>query len=76
MTNQHWKIIQPLLPKKITTMGRPMANARKVLNGILYVLKTGCAWVDMPRKYSSYTTCMAKMGSMGTNLEKAITKTG
>ena len=31
--------------------GRPRADDRKVLNGILYVLRTGCAWKEMPQKY-------------------------
>ena len=31
--------------------GRPRADDQKVLNGILYVLRTGCAWKEMPRKY-------------------------
>jgi len=37
-------------------MGRPRADDRKVLNGILYVLRTGCRWKDMPREYGAYVT--------------------
>jgi transposase len=35
-------------------VGEPRADDRKVLNGILYVLTTGCRWMDMPLKYCSY----------------------
>jgi len=38
-----------LLPPKAKT-GRPRADDRMVLNGILYVLVTGCRWMDMPVK--------------------------
>jgi transposase len=31
------------------------------MNGILYVLKTGCAWADMPREYGSPTTCWRRL---------------
>src|SRR5215207_7701574 len=41
-----WKRIKPLFPKPATKRGRgrPSANSRKVLNGIWYVLWTGCQW--------------------------------
>ena len=38
--------------------GRPRANEREVLNGILYVLSTGCRWEDLPHDIkASYQTC-------------------
>lgn len=36
--------------------GRPRANGRRTIEGILYVLITGCRWRDMPRKYGAPTT--------------------
>lgn len=42
-------------------MGRPPADPRKTINGTLYVLKTGCPWADMPRKYGSPTTCWRRL---------------
>ena len=41
---------EPLLPKRKTHMGRPPADNRRVLDGILFVLKTGCAWMDLHRE--------------------------
>jgi transposase len=61
ITDQQWEVIEPLLPIKKTNMGRPTADPRKTLNGILYVLKTGCPWADMPRKYGSPTTCWRRL---------------
>jgi len=50
LTDEQWERIRPLLPPPART-GRPRADDQKVLNGILYVLRTGCAWKEMPREY-------------------------
>ncbi|NOH10407.1 MAG: transposase [Chloroflexi bacterium] len=31
------------------------------MNDILYVLNTGCAWADLPRRYSSPSTCWRRL---------------
>ena len=56
LTNEQKAIIAPLIPKRKPSLGRPRTDNRRTLNGILYVLKTGCAWADMPREYGSSTT--------------------
>ena len=48
-------IIRLLLPPK-AKVGRPRSDDRMVLNGILYVLVTGCMWMDMPTRYGSCKT--------------------
>ena len=55
LTDEQWGFIEPLLPPK-AKMGRPRADDRKTMNGILYVLTTGCRWEDMPREYGSHKT--------------------
>src|SRR5829696_10560450 len=57
ITDEHWRRLEPLLPPPRRGRGRPRADDRKTLNGILYVLRTGCRWGDVPRKYGSPTTC-------------------
>ena len=54
-----WELIEPILPpdKPPGTNGRPRVPNRTVLNGILYVLRTGCQWKMVPRQYSSGSTC-------------------
>ena len=49
LSKEQWQFIQPLLPQGART-GRPRADDRRALNGILYVLTTGCRWMDMPRQ--------------------------
>ena len=46
----------PKPPKKKTKKGRPRPEPRIVLNGILYVLRTGCQWKMMPKEYGSGST--------------------
>jgi transposase len=45
-----WSIIEPLLPKHTPSPkgGRPRLDDRKALTGILFILRTGMAWEDLP----------------------------
>jgi len=60
LTDDEWELIRPLLPPKAGT-GRPRADGRLGLNGILYVLITGCRWMDMPIRYGSYKTAWKRL---------------
>src|SRR6266487_1856369 len=53
-----WNWIHCLFPpeKPLGTSGRPVVPFRTVLNGILYVLRTGCQWKAAPRTYGSGST--------------------
>jgi transposase len=42
-------------------MGRPRADDRRVLEGILWVLRSGARWQDVPREYGSPTTCWRRL---------------
>ncbi len=53
LTDEQWKLIGPHLPPPART-GRPRNDDRKTVNGIIYVLTTGCRWMDMPTKYGSH----------------------
>ncbi len=61
LTDAQWALIAPLLPKRTPGPGRPRADDRRTLNGILYVLKTGCAWADVPPQYGSPSTCWRRL---------------
>lgn len=51
---------EPHLPPKAKT-GRPRADDRGTLNGILYVLLSGCRWMDMPAAYGSHKTAWRRL---------------
>ena len=53
LTDSQWNRIEPLLPAppaRKLNRGRPRANPRFVLDSILWVLKTGACWDDLPRQ--------------------------
>lgn len=57
LTDREWELLRPLLPARALT-GRPRNDDRATLNGILYVLSTGCRWEDLPpERYGSGKTC-------------------
>ena len=60
LTDAQWTILAPLLPKprvRRDRRGRPWRDPRDVLNGILWILRTGAPWKDLPDRYPSYQTC-------------------
>jgi len=60
LTDEQWAVIEPLLPKpakRADGKGRPRVDNRAILNGILWVMRTGAPWHDMPNRYPPYQTC-------------------
>jgi len=50
LTDEQWALIEPLIP--VYEWGRPRElNMRRVVDGIFYVLKTGCQWEMLPKDY-------------------------
>ena len=60
LTDAQWQMIAPHLPPPKST-GRPRADDRKTLEGILWVLRTGARWQDVPPEYGSPTTCWRRL---------------
>ena len=60
LTDEQWSILEPLIPKprrRADGRGRPWCDDRQVLNGILWILRTGAQWHDVPDQYPSPATC-------------------
>ena len=60
LTDLQWAILDALIPepsRRKDGRGRPWKDRRIVLNGILWVLRTGAPWCDLPERYPSYQTC-------------------
>jgi transposase len=56
LTDEEWQVLAPLLPPE-KTGGRPRKYPRReVLNGIQYVLRSGCAWRLMPHDLPQWQT--------------------
>ena len=56
LTDQQWQQLQPLLPPQKPTTGRPAKDHRTIINGILWVLRTGAPWRDLPERYGPWPT--------------------
>lgn len=55
MTKQ-WQAIEPLLPPA-ARRGHAWSDHRRVLNGIVWRLRTGAPWRDVPERYGPWQTC-------------------
>jgi putative transposase len=57
LTDKQWGIIKPLLPLFRSGPGRPLElDMRAVVNAILYVVRTGCQWENLPQDYPNYNS--------------------
>jgi len=50
LTDTQWAVVGPLLPE-------PRLDRCEVLDGILWILRTGAQWADLPERYPPYQTC-------------------
>ena len=60
LTDAAWAVIEPLLPQR-GTRGKPWADHRRVINGILWKLRTGAPWRDLPERYGPWQTCHSRL---------------
>lgn len=65
LADEQWMLIEPLFDKinEIQTRGRPARPAREVLNGVLWILRSGARWSDLPDRFPPYQTCHRRFQS-------------
>jgi transposase len=56
LTDTVWHRLAPLLPPQKPRVGRPATDHRPILNGILWKLRTGAPWRDLPERYGPWST--------------------
>jgi len=56
LTDQEWEILEPFIPEARTGGHPRTTDIREVVNGILYRLKNGCSWENLPRDFPPYKT--------------------
>ena len=63
LSDRQWEKIQPLLPRLRPSKrgGRPWADSRKALEGILWIARSGARWQDLPTEYPSPSTCWRRL---------------
>lgn len=60
LTEAQWKILEPLIPKREVSpneLGSPSLDPRAVVDGILWVCRTGAPWADMRPKHPPGSSC-------------------
>jgi transposase len=59
LTDAQWQILEPVFRprRRPDGRGRPWQDTRAVVNGVLWVLRTGAPWHDLPGRYPPYQTC-------------------
>jgi transposase len=65
LTDSQWARLQPLLPPprpaKGSKGGRPRNADRPIINGILWILRTGAPWPDLPARYGPPSTVSTRL---------------
>ena len=59
LTEEQWSVVSGILPEdpvRPDRRGRPWSDRREVLNGVLWILRTGAPWKDLPDRYGAYQT--------------------
>ena len=67
LTDEEWALLEPLLPKAKSGPqgGRPASDRREVINGIRYVVRSGCAWRLLPHDLPPWGTCYSYFRKWG-----------
>ena len=60
LNDENWERIQAVLPKA-NARGRPRRDDRQVLEGILWILRSGARWRDLPERFPSPSTCWRRL---------------
>lgn len=61
LTDEQWDKLEPLLPpQKPAGRGRPRKDHRTIINGILWILRTGAPWRDLPERYGPWQTVYSR----------------
>ena len=63
LTDEQWLLIDDLFPETPVGPkgGRPMVASRPCVEGIIWILRSGARWKDLPERYPSVTTCWRRL---------------
>ncbi len=74
LTDAQWKKLHSLLPPQKPSTGRPAQDHRTVINGILWVLRTGSPWRCLPERYGSWKTVSSRFYRFGCSPRARFTR--
>lgn len=67
LTDAQWQRIEALLPGKAGGPGRTAADNRLFVNGVLWVLRSGAHWHDLPERYGKWKTVHTRFARWAKN---------
>lgn len=59
LTDGQWERLAPHLPRR--SRGRPAHDHRRIINGILWIVRTGAPWRDLPDRYGPWQTVYSRL---------------
>jgi transposase len=65
LSDEQWAPIAPLLPPERGRKARPAIDNRRMTNAILWVLRTGAPWRDLPEHYPAWQSVYARFSRWG-----------
>src|SRR4029077_6013014 len=76
LTDAEWQHIGPMLPPAKRGGGKRTVDMREVVNGVMYVLSTGCQWRYIPKDLPRAARCMttSPAGATTARWRKSITR--
>jgi transposase len=60
LSDAQWERLRPLLPPPPQGRGRPRADDRRIVDGILWRLATGVPWRDLPERFGPWRTVYSR----------------
>jgi transposase len=60
LTDEQWQRLEPLLPPQKPPTGHPNLDHRTILNGMVWILRTGAPWRDLPERYGKWQTVASR----------------
>jgi len=60
LTDEHWEQLRPLLPPQKPQTGRPAIDHRLVVEGMLWVMRTGSSWRELPERFGPWSTVSSR----------------
>ncbi len=60
LTDEHWEQLRPLLPPQKPQTGRPAIDHRLMVEGMLWVVRTGSSWRELPARFGPWSTVSSR----------------
>jgi len=56
ITDRQWEVVSPLLSGKATDSGVTAKDNRLFFNAVVWIMRTGCPWADLPERFGKFDT--------------------